>query len=129
MQKYIAAILATIVTSSAFSDTPPTYKIEFSVQIDKGDAVHMSAEVPAGTSKTLQATPHLSLEIEVPSSITSKTPLTVKLFDDSVGQKLIRHEYQILAPPRDTLTYNYRVCKESTIFSKNSPAKLANCDK
>jgi hypothetical protein len=130
--KRIAA-LCTLASLTAFAaagstpDLPAQYKFSLSVQIEDEPLVAISAALPLGTSHTLQATPHIRFEVEVPATTDYQSKTVVRLIDDSSGKAVVLHSAQTSGPNSFERGLAYAVCHGQVTFYSGAASGPPTC--
>ena len=119
--KHISALCASVLVANfaAAANGPPSpvqYKFNLSVQIDDAPLVSISAALPPGTIHTLQATPHLRFEVEVPATTDNQSTTVVRLVDDSSGKLRVLHSARTNGPNSFERGLAYAVCHGQVTF-------------
>lgn len=113
----------------AASATAPQYTFEFTVRVDDAAPVALNLSAPPGTTHSLQATDHLKLEIEAPSSTSDTAVTVVKLIDDSSGKPVVLHTARRIGPVGLVRTSGYAVCGGKTTFQSPLQPNPLECAK
>jgi protocatechuate 3,4-dioxygenase beta subunit len=107
----------------------PQYR--FSITVLAGDAatpVHLNVAVPPLTSHKLQATEHLSVELQTPAAEQGNVVTLTKLIDDSSGSPVVIAVSQRGGPVALERELAYRVCPAGrVIFESPSLSNQASC--
>jgi hypothetical protein len=119
--KHITALCASVLVASlaAAGNGPPSsvqYKFNLSVRLEDAPPVSISAALPLGTVHTLQATPHLRFEVEVPVTTDNQSTTVVRLVDDSSGKPRVLHSAQTNGPNSFERGLAYAVCPGQVSF-------------
>jgi protocatechuate 3,4-dioxygenase beta subunit len=107
---------------------PP--QVKFSLAVRAGDAapvVMVAATVPPGTQHRLQATEHLTFDIDVPAVEDGMVFTTVKLLDDSSGTPVEVAKSLWRGPTTEERSFAYTVCPGRTIFLRPATSPVASC--
>ena len=132
--KHIAAlcasiIVATVATAANGAPSPAQYKFNLSVQLEDAPLVSISAALPLGTTHTLQATPHLRFEVEVPATNDYQSTTVVRLVDDSSGKLRVLHSAQTNGPNSFERGLAYAVCHGQVTFYSGVASGPPTCKK
>ena len=127
----IVALAFVASIASAGPDTPSTnqYRFQFAVQLEDEPLVAISAALPLGTTHTLQATPHLRFEVEVPATTDYQSKTVVRLVDDSSGKQVVLHTAQTSGPNTFERGLAYAVCHGQVSFYSGAVAGPPTCKK
>jgi hypothetical protein len=129
MRTILTAIVVLGIAGVATSAAEPQYNFSFTVQVDEAPPVALRVSVPPGTSHTLQATEHLRVEIDVPTSIGETSTTVVKLIDDSSGTPVVLHTARRVGPIAVVRSFGYTVCGGMATFQSPLEAKHIGCEK
>ena len=132
--KRITALCASVIVTAAAAagsgaPSPTQYKFSLSVQIEDAPLVAISAALPLGTTHTLQATPHLRFEVEVPHTIDDQSKTVVRLVDDSSGKSRVLHSAQTSGPNSFERGLAYAVCHGQVTFYSGVASGPPTCKK
>jgi hypothetical protein len=129
MRTLLAATAFFGLVGVASSAAAPQYKFAFTVRIDDSSPVALNLSVPPGTSHLLQATEHLKVEIEAPTSISDTSTTIVKLIDDSSGKPVVLHTARRPGPIGVVRTFSYAVCGGKVTFESPLQTDPLKCEK
>lgn len=129
MRTLLSAIAFFGLVGVAASAAAPQYNFTFTVRVDDASPVALNVSVPPGTSHIVQATEHLRVEIEVPTSITDTSTTVVKLIDDSSGKPVVLHTSRRSGPIGSVRTFSYAVCGGRVTFQSPLQANQLECEK
>ena len=124
-----SVLVATVAVAGNGAPSPSQYKFNLSVQIEDAPLVSISAALPLGTSHTLQATPHLRFEVEVPATTDYQSTTVVRLVDDSSGKARVLHSAQTNGPSSSERGLAYAVCHGQVTFYSGVAAGPPTCTK
>lgn len=132
--KRITALCASVLVAAvaAAGNAAPSvgqYKFNLSVQIEDAPLVAISAALPLGTTHTLQATPHLRFEIEVPATNDDQSTTVVRLVDDSSGKPRVLHSAQTNGPNNIERGLAYALCHGQVTFYSGVGSGPPTCKK
>jgi len=132
--KRITALCASVIVSAtgaagSGAPSPTQYKFSLSVQIEDAPIVAISAALPLGTTHTLQATPHLRFEVEVPKTTGDQSTTVVRLVDDSTGEPRVLHSAQTSGPNSSERDLAYAVCHGQVTFYSGVASGPPTCRK
>ena len=116
MRILLSVIAISGLLGSAASASLPQYAFAFTVRVDGASPVALAATVSPGTSRMLQATAHLRVEIEAPATTTDASATIVKLIDDSSGTPVVLHTARRAGSPATVRTFSYAVCGGQVTF-------------
>jgi len=129
MRTLLAATAFFGLVGVASSAAAPQYTFAFTVRVDDASPVALNLSVPPGTSHMLQATEHLRVEIEAPTSVSDTSTTIVKLIDDSSGKPVVLHTSRRPGPIGLVRTFSYAVCGGRVTFQSPLPADQLKCEK
>ena len=129
MRTLLAATACFGLVGVASSAAAPQYTFAFTVRVDDASPVALNLSVPPGTSHMLQATEHLRVEIEAPTSVSDTSTTIVKLIDDSSGKPVVLHTSRRPGPIGLVRTFSYAVCGGRVTFQSPLPADQLKCEK
>ena len=124
-----SVLVATVAAAGNGALSPAQYKFNLSVQIEDAPLVSISAALPLGTTHTLQATPHLRFEVEVPATTDNQSTTVVRLVDDSSGKLRVLHSAQTNGPNSIERGLAYALCHGQVTFYSGVASGPPTCKK
>lgn len=124
---FTSASIAAIAVAGNAAPSSAQYKFNLSVQLEDAPLVAIKASLPPGTTHTLQATPHLRFEVEVPKTTDVQSTTVVRLIDDSSGQARVLHTAQTSGPDSQERGLAYAVCDGRVTFYSGPGAGPPTC--
>ena len=129
MRTLLAATAFFGLVGVASSAAAPQYTFAFTVWVDDASPVALNLSVPPGTSHLLQATEHLRVEIQAPTSVGDTSTTVVKLIDDSSGKPVVLHTSRRPGAIGLVRTFSYAVCGGRATFQSPLQADPLKCEK
>ena len=127
MAKSLGIALLLVCVAGQAADPP---QIKFSLSAHAGDATQpamVTAVVPPGTKHRLQATEHLTFEIDALPVENGITSTTVGLIDDSSGKPVALVSSLWRASPSEERSFAYTVCPGRIIELRPVTSPVASC--
>ena len=122
-------VAAAVASAGTVAPPPAQYKFFLAVQVEDAPLVAINAALPPGTSHTLQATPHLRFEVDVPATTDYQSKTQVRLVDDSSGKLVVLHSAQTSGPTSFERGLGYAICHGQVTFYSGAAAGPPACKK